>query len=132
MSANIETAAFVRIPAWHELGNVIQYDPNTMEFQEVAGLDWTVSKKRIGFHDDWGQFHETDCYGLVRDKDNAFYGVCKDKYQIFQNREAFEWAQPLVESGLFKWESAGALKDGRNCWALLNSGDTWEALRFLT
>lgn len=123
MSANIETAAFVRIPAWHELGNVIQYDPNTMEFQEVAGLNWTVSKKRIGFFDDFGNYHETDSYGLVRDKDSAFYGICKDKYQIFQNREAFEWCQPLVESGLFKWEAAGALKDGRNCWCLLNSGE---------
>ena len=123
MSANLETGMFVRLPAWHELGNVIQYDPNTYEAYEVAGLNWTVSKQRLGFRDNFGNYHETDSYGLVRDKDNAFYGVCKDKYQIFQNKEAFDWARPLVESELFKWESAGALKDGRNCWILLNSGE---------
>lgn len=122
MSANLETGMFVRLPAWHEMGTVIQYDPNTYEAYEVAGLNWTVSKQRLGFRDNFGNYHETDSYGLVRDKDNAFYGVCKDKYQIFQNKEAFDWARPLVESELFKWESAGALKDGRNCWILLNSG----------
>ena len=124
MSANLESGMFVRIPAWHEEGNVIQFDPNTYEAQEVAGLNWSVEKKKMGFFDNFGVYHETeDTFGLVRDKDNAFYGVVKNKYQIFQNKEAFQWCQPLVESGLFKWESAGALRDGRNCWILLNSGE---------
>jgi phage/plasmid-like protein (TIGR03299 family) len=123
MSANIARGMYVRIPAWHQEGTTIQFDPNTYEAQIIAGLNWTVEKKRLGFTDNFGVFHETDSYGLVRDKDSAFYGICKDKYQIFNNSEAFNWCQPLVESGLFKWESAGALRDGRNCWILLNSGE---------
>ena len=83
MSANIESGMYVRIPAWHQEGTTIQFDPNTYEAQIIAGLNWTVEKKRLGFTDNFGVFHETDSYGLVRDKDSAFYGICKDKYQIF-------------------------------------------------
>lgn len=117
--------AFVRIPGWHEMGTTIKdHEPTTEEFYKMAGLDWTVGKKQAGFFDDGGFFHEIkDTYGLVRNEDNTFYGFCKDKYQIFQNAEAFGWCEPLVDSGLFKWEMAGSFRNGQTCWCLLNSGE---------
>lgn len=117
--------AFVRIPGWHEMGTTIKdHEPTTEEFYKMAGLDWTVGKKPAGFFDDNGFFHEIeDTYGLVRNEDNQFFGFCKKKYNIFQNAEAFEWCEPLIDSGLFKWETAGSFRNGQTCWCLLNSGE---------
>ena len=117
--------AFVRIPGWHEMGTTIKdHEPTTEEFYKMAGLDWTVGKKPAGFFDDNGLFHEIeDTYGLVRNEDNQFFGFCKKKYQIFQNHEAFGWCEPLIDSGLFKWETAGSFRNGQTCWCLLNSGE---------
>ena len=117
--------AFVRIPGWHEMGTTIKdHEPTTEEFYKMAGLDWTVGKKPAGFFDDNGFFHEIeDTYGLVRNEDNQFFGFCKKKYQIFQNHEAFGWCEPLIDSGLFKWETAGSFRNGQTCWCLLNSGE---------
>jgi phage/plasmid-like protein (TIGR03299 family) len=66
---------------------------------------------------------DTDMFALVRDKDNTMLGSCKDTYKIFQNLDGFEWCRPLVESGMWKYESAGALKGGIIGWILLNQGE---------
>lgn len=115
--------AFVRIPGWREMGKTVDHEPTTEEMYKLAGLDWTVSKKKVGFFDDNGFFHDTENFGLVRNEDNTFYGFCKNKYNIFQNAEAFGWCEPLVDSGLFKWETAGSFRKGQTCWCLLNSGE---------
>ena len=41
MAANIDTFASLRLPAWHGLGTVIDSPVSPLEFQSIAGLDWT-------------------------------------------------------------------------------------------
>lgn len=121
MAHEFETGFFVRKPAWHELGIVLQDDPNTDSAFQASGLDWTVRKELLKYQYN-GELIDSKAFGVIRETDGQFLGVCKDRYQIFQNKEAFEWCRPLVESGLYKWEAAGSLKQGQTCWALLNSG----------
>lgn len=122
MAHEFETGFFVRKPAWHELGIVLQDDPDTTGAFQASGLDWTVRKELLRYNFN-GEMVDSKAFGVIRETDGQFLGVCKDRYQIFQNKEAFEWCRPLVESGLYKWESAGSLKQGQTCWALLNSGE---------
>lgn len=123
MAHEFESGMFVRIPAWHELGLVLEHDPDTPEQFQCSGLDWTVRKESLLYNFN-GNMQKSSHYGVIRESDGQFLGVCKDRYTLFQNSEQFDWCDPLVKSGLYKWESAGSLKQGQTCWALLNSGES--------
>lgn len=123
MAHEFESGMFVRIPAWHELGTVLNHDPDTVEQFQCSGLNWTVRKEAL-MYNFGGELMKSAHYGVVRETDGQFLGVCKDRYQLFQNSEQFDWCDPLIKSGLYKWESAGSLKQGQTCWALLNSGES--------
>jgi phage/plasmid-like protein (TIGR03299 family) len=119
MAALVETmmSANNMIP-WHRQGNVLDGYPTIEEATEKSGLTWTVEKRPLF---DANQ-NPVPCFALCRDTDNRFYGTCTEAYHVYQNSEAFQWCRPLVESGEWKLETAGALKNGQTCWILLNQG----------
>ena len=123
MSANVESMFSTKITPWHQEGEVLKDYPDTATAYCKSGLDWTVEKRIMSFNGNNGLPIATDEFALVRDKDEYKLGSCKDTYKIFQNLDAFNWCQPLVESGMWKYESAGALKHGVIGWILLNQGD---------
>ena len=114
MSANKE------IP-WHGKGNILDGYPTVAEAYEASGLDWQVMQYPLQAITPNGAV-DLPQYALMRDKDNQFFGTCSDAYQVFQNKEAFDWCSPLLDSGEWKMETAGALKNGKTCWVLLNQG----------
>lgn len=124
MAHEFETGMFVKQEAWHKLGVVLEENPTTDEAFLCSGLDWEVKKERLSFHAE-GQRRATftDMNALVRQSDTKVLGYCKDQYEIYQNSQAFDWCRPLVESELWSWETAGSLKGGEVCWALLKQGD---------
>ena len=121
MAHEFESGMFVKQEAWHRLGIVVEDAPSTEEAYELSGLDWRVDLVpaycRIGEKE-----VETGDFAIVRDKDNSVFGTVGDRYVPFQNLEAFQWCKPLVDSDLFHMETAGSLKGGRVCWALLKQG----------
>lgn len=122
MSANVESMFSTKVTPWHREGIVLEDYPNTEDAYEFSGLNWTVEKKPL-FFGVGENVVKTDMFALVRDKDNTMLGSCKDTYKIFQNLDGFNWCKPLVESGMWKYESAGALKNGVIGWILLNQGE---------
>lgn len=124
MAAEFETGFFVRQPAWHKQGVVLTDEPDTDAALIAAGLDWRVEKYPLYFQAKGHrrQFQAEE-FALVRDKDLSQLGCCKANYEVWQNNQAFEWCRPLVDSGLWSWETAGALSGGRVCWGLLKQGD---------
>ena len=111
-----------RIPSWSQNGYRIAYDANTNVPVVDNKFNWIVEKKPLLF-DEMGDLYNSGLYGIVRNDTHQCFGTCKDKYQLFQNVEAFNWCLPLVESGLFKWDSAGMFRGGRVNWILLDAGD---------
>jgi len=82
----------------------------------ASGLDWEVelrdvftTRKATGE----GSMHIPDVHAVTRDKDDKVLGIVRSRYSPFQNREAFEFADNLVDSGEAKYETAGSLKGGR-------------------
>lgn len=120
MPAEFESGFFVRSPAWHGQGNVLSEAPDTSVAFEQSGMDWKVLKMPLFFKmPDERRMHQAEEFALVRETDRSQLGCCKAEYEIFQNVQGFEWCRPLVESELWSWETAGSLREGKVCWALL-------------
>ncbi|NMD07700.1 MAG: hypothetical protein GYA66_06960, partial [Phyllobacteriaceae bacterium] len=49
MSHLVETMAYANAVPWHGLGNNVQEDASIEEWQQQAGLDWSVSKRPVHF-----------------------------------------------------------------------------------
>lgn len=122
MAHEFESGMFVKEEAWHKLGVVVEEAPSTEEAYELSGLNWKVDLLpaycRVN-----GQDVDTGNFAIVRDKDNSVFGVVGDRYNPFQNKEAFDWCKPLVDSDYWHMETAGSLKGGRVCWAMLKQGE---------
>lgn len=115
MSANVETMMSVREKPWHGLGTIVQEAPTSEDAIEIAGLNWEVISNPI--FDNMGR--EIKGYKAnTRSTDESVLGIVSNKYQIVQNREAFEFTDNLVASGDVRYETAGSLRGGKQVWLL--------------
>ena len=114
MAHEIETAFYTREPAWHKLGIVLPEAPTSEDAIVAAGLDWTVEKKPI-FDADGNQIN--NYFANTRDKDNSVLGIVSGRYEIVQNKEAFDFTDSLIDEGM-TYEAAGSLKEGKVVWLL--------------
>ena len=114
---NGEAQMFYRGEApWHKLGRFIAPDELLTTEQAIvaAGLDWNVSTRPL-FLDDGTQAPSN---AVVRDDTNGILGVVSQKYQPLQNKDAFKFFDPFIESGEAMFETAGSLKEGKRIWVL--------------
>jgi len=123
MAAEFETGFFVKQPAWHEQGIVLAEAPSVEKAYELSGLDWNVQKKNLIFRNEDGSYQSTEYNAIVRDADLRVLGQCKQQYVPYQNKWAFEWCEPLVETGWWTLEAAGSLRGGEYCWTLLKQDE---------
>lgn len=120
MAANLETMFYVsneeneRFVPWHGMGTPVMVAPNSEEALKVAGLDWDVIQTDV-FTDSGIQI--PNYKANVRSTDNKILGVVSDRYQIVQNKEAFDFTDNLIDSGDVRYETAGCLQNGR-VWLL--------------
>lgn len=120
MSAEVETMFYTREKPWHGLGTEVLFAPNSKEAIQLAGLDWTVSPRKI--YDINGKPID----GFVantRDSDDRVLGIVSNKYKIVQNSDAFEFTDSLLDEGI-TYETAGALHNGKTVWLLAKMPET--------
>jgi phage/plasmid-like protein (TIGR03299 family) len=108
---------------WHGLGTVLDDPPTSAEAIKAAGLDWTVSKKPLFAADKKSVLAVPDRYAVVRDEqwgnpDCLVFGIVGKHYTPLQNRDAFEFFDPIVKDGRATYETAGALGEGEKVWIL--------------
>lgn len=111
-------AFFVKEPAWHGLGRVLENAPTMEEGIVAAGLDWTVSLRDVGLNVNGAFTASTEHKAVVRDTDNSLLGVVKSRFIPQQNLEVFRFFQPFLETGRLSLESAGSLFNGKRVWVL--------------
>jgi phage/plasmid-like protein (TIGR03299 family) len=102
-------------PAWHGLGQVLDHAPDSKTAMTAACLDWRVEK--VPLMTDEGTA-VPDWFATVRRDTGSVLGVVGAKYRIVQNADAFEFLDGLLQDGVIRYESAGALRGGRIVWAL--------------
>jgi len=116
-----DSAVYYKQKAWHGLGTVVDDTLALNRALEMAGLDWSVTQTSGIYADGcW-----TDQYnGIVREDTGSVLGVVSPQYQVVQNEEVFRLAEYF--SDVATVESAGSIRDGRNCYLLLHQ-DSFDA-----
>lgn len=116
MAGNIENGLW-----WHKLGTQLDGQKTGEEILEAASCNWDVVKQPLFAPVVNGQGFVDVPYKVatVRSIDSHVLGVVGPGYTVIQNQELADFANALlkVEGGV-KFESAGALFDGRIVWML--------------
>ncbi len=108
---------------WHGLGTKLDKPATAAEAIKVAGLNWDVVKQpvfAIGGH----VIHPVaGKYAIVRSDqwgkpDCSVFGIVSGDYTPLQNREAFEFFDPIAGKGAAIYHTAGALGKGERVWIL--------------
>jgi len=115
MVAAVETMAYAGDVPWHGLGTPVREDMTPDEILVEAGLDWSVSKRKMYL--DSG-VEVPRAFALVRDSDDSVLSVVGPTYKPVQNRDALSFFDKFVKLGKMRMETAGSLWDGRHVWGL--------------
>lgn len=107
---------FGEVP-WHKLGNPLtEAECTDLEACRVkAGADWLAEKVRLMTSD---TNTPVDAYAVRRCTDKKILGTVGPRYTILQNRDAFDWFKPFIESGEAVLHTAGVLREGSRIWVL--------------
>jgi len=82
---------------------------------KLAKMDWTVNKEPTFLRDG----RESGAYALVRSDNNIILGAgVGEMYTPLQNKYAFQWFQPFLDSKEVVLDTAGALHGGQKVWVL--------------
>jgi len=100
---------------WHGLGIQLNEPPTIEDAIVQGGLDWDVVRMPLVIE---GTSVKVPAFANVRSTDNSILGVVGSTYRPLQNKDAFSWFQPYLESGEITLETAGSLKNGRHVWIL--------------
>jgi phage/plasmid-like protein (TIGR03299 family) len=106
---------------WHGLGTRLNAPPNSRDAIEAACLDWAVVKVPL-YVVGGARIHELPHrFAILREneigqEDCHIFGIAGREYKPLQNREAFEFFDPLVQDGRATYETAGALGHGERVW----------------
>lgn len=139
MPANVQTMAYVGEVPWHGLGETVEKVVHAEEMMSAAGLDWEVKKqpargaKPIRKLADGRELYSR--YEVVRmpkddsDDDEVVLGIVTDRYEPFQNREAFGFFDPIVDHKTAFFETAGALGEGERVWVMAKMPEPIEVVK---
>lgn len=115
---NGEAAMFAvsRHTVWHGLGQRVDEALTAEQAIKEAHLDWGVEKEPVYLKrgDDFAIMDGK--FSVTRIQDQKSLGFVGADYMPFQNHEAFDFFDTLVDSGEAKYETAGALYGGRRIW----------------
>lgn len=123
---------------WHGLGVRFREQRlmTSRECIELAGLNWEVRKEPVHIYVDASQesaspskrkMVETPDYFVTTRSDlsgpDRFLGVVGSYYHPFQNQEAFEFMDSIVQEGQAVYDTAGSLFGGKKVWLLVQLPD---------
>lgn len=124
MPAYFNQGFFVREPAWHKLGVVLDDYPGREEGMRLAGHDFEVIERKLAIevpvqneflHAQVPVLKPLKGYkGLVNSSTGGVLNVVKQSYEIIQNSTGWDVVDLMVGQGA-KYETGITLKDGAVC-----------------
>lgn len=101
---------------WMKLGKLVEEPQTTEQAIQLAGLDFTVSKRPAGYMDeDGGTVWSSNRVATVRDDTGEAFEFVSSDYQVLQNREAFDFMDAVSP----RFVAAGSLKGGRQVFMVV-------------
>jgi len=108
--------------AWHGLGQLVEQYPSSAEALKMAGLDFTVEKRKLFTTPNTPSFGRVSVsraaieipnyFATIRTDTEQVLGVVGKDYQIVQNVDAFSFFDSIVGGDGIYYETAGALGKG--------------------
>ena len=120
-------ALYSATPAWHSLGNIVPGGTGDIdEVLDLGGIGFRVERRPVLFQPDpdSSPIMLPDQFVNFRDDTYAGLGTVGARYEVIQNRKAFEFLQDLVDDYGVTWESAGALREGRKVFVSMRLPNT--------
>ena len=117
--------AVVGDPAWHGRGTVVREAMTSQDALSLANLaDWNIQKVPMIAATD-PPIEVPDSYAVVRETGGGqqVIGTVGNRYEIVSNEEMADFADALVREGSARYETAGALAGGSQCWMLMRTPD---------
>lgn len=109
-----------RFQPWNQLGVDVTGTTSAEEALAVASCDWDVVSNPI--YDAFGNVI-SGYAANTRSSDGEVLGIVGSRYQIVQNKEAFDFTNSLVQEGV-QFEKAGVFHRGRAVWLLAKLPET--------
>lgn len=120
---------------WHGYGEVITDADSLDDMRRKAQLDWEVLPSRVSYEYVNPQSEEPETRYFDNrvvlhrsDSGDALSVMSENKYEIRQPREIVEFFRDLCHAGGMQIEVLGALREGRNVWAMASKRDNEAAL----
>lgn len=121
MSAYFNQGFFVREPAWHNLGVVLDDYPGRDEAMRLAGHDFDIVERPVyvGTSDviAYPTARVDGLKALVRSDTGKVFNVVNQSYGVVQNSVGWDIVDALVGEGI-KYETGLTLRDGAVCSVL--------------
>lgn len=121
--------AFTGATPWHGLGQQIEADATIEEWQEQAGMNWTVESAPVQFTSNEVAHEFEGQRVLYRSDTKAPLSVVTNRYHAVQPKEVLEFFRTLVDTAGFKIQVAGTLMGGRRMWAIAQTGRYAEVVK---
>lgn len=107
----------IRTSTWSKIGKDVSECKDMEQVLAASGLDYTVEKRPVfmmangdGMPEQTGWQTLHNRFATVRTSDNHAYDVVSDKFEIIQNREAFDFVNYMGDDLTF--EKAGETANG--------------------
>lgn len=118
MPALFEQGFFVREPAWHGMGVVLDYYPGREEAMRLAGHDWDVVESEVRFAIDTPEgrvLRRAEGWKAHRRSDtDVLLHVSKETFERIPNGVAYDVAEILFDQG-FQYETGITVDGGKTC-----------------
>ncbi len=109
---------------WHQLGRRLSKPATAAEAMEAARLDYKVVKRPLKAIIHARHFADVpNAFATVRTDTNVVLGVVGSRYQPVQNKDAFNFFDPLVDRDEAIYHTAGVLGRGEKIWLLAKLPD---------
>lgn len=101
----------------------------SQQMLQAADLDWDVAVRPLWRRMADGSFKQhTKQREVFRTDTEDELGVCKTRYEVFSNREAFAFGDALVSEGTGKWTVAGQQNGGARVFMVMELGEGFDVL----
>lgn len=124
MPANVKSMMYKGETLWHRIGKDCN-DVDVITSADAiryAGADYDVEVVPCFTLDAVNgepKIQIVPGYNVIRNASNrTIYGSCGDVWKPLQNRDAFKWFDPFLDSGMVHIHTAGVLGEGEAVWIL--------------
>jgi len=122
----VETFAWSGEAPWHGKGVRLAGLATKAGMLEASGLDWQVKKEPAEFAGI--SLAPQGLWYTVRQSDKRVLGAVGNQYHVIQNVELFNFLDAVISEDDAVYETAGALKGGKVCFATASLGAEYKII----